>query len=183
MIGDAADSALAIDGAVSRSDRKRSVSNNANEEFYCRYYHGNNHRFGVDYYEFELYSDSGYFRYVNKTTNRGIDRNTRGKDDYILREIFLSPLVVQEFQKIVSNSGILDCSDKLWPEPSNDDGKQELEIRYKGVHVSLMCVEIFSLGFIETTNDVNGLTKYFHVIQDLKALMSTLLKHKKSNFK
>ena len=183
MIENELDSGLAIDDASSRSDRKRSANDNANEEFYCRYYHGNKHRFGVDYYEFELYSDSGYFRYVNKTTNKGIDRNTRDKNDYILREMFLSPLVVEEFQKIVSNSGVLDCSDKLWPEPSNDDGKQELEIRYKGVHVSLMCVEIFSLGFIETTNDVNGLTKYFHVIQDLKTLMSTLLKHKKSNFK
>jgi protein mago nashi len=163
--------------------RKRGSNYISDDEFYCRYYHGNKHRFGVDYYEFELYSDSGYFKYINRTTNKGLDRSTRDRNDYIVREMFISPLIVQEFKKIVSNSGVLDCSDKLWPEPSNDDGKQELEIRYKGVHVSLMCVEIFSLGFVETTNDVDGLTKYFHVIQDLKSLMSTLLKHNKSYFK
>jgi protein mago nashi len=57
--------------------------------------------------------------------------------------VFLSPLVLEQLAKIVSDSEIMEEDDTLWPEPDRF-GRQELEIVYGDKHISFCTNKIGS---------------------------------------
>jgi len=67
-------------------------------EFYLRYYVGHKGKFGHEFLEFEFRED-GKLRYAN---------NSNYKNDTIIRkEVFLTPAVLKECKRIVSESEVL----------------------------------------------------------------------------
>lgn len=68
------------------------------KEFYLRYYVGHKGKFGHEFLEFEFRSD-GKLRYAN---------NSNYKNDTMIRkEVFLTPAVLKECKRIVSESEVL----------------------------------------------------------------------------
>lgn len=67
------------------------------EEFYLRYYVGHKGKFGHEFLEFEFRPD-GKLRYAN---------NSNYKNDTMIRkEVFLTPSVLQECRRIISQSEV-----------------------------------------------------------------------------
>ncbi|KAF2315455.1 hypothetical protein GH714_039299 [Hevea brasiliensis] len=95
------------------------------DEFYLRYYVGHKGKFGHEFLEFEFRPD-GKLRYAN---------NSNYKNDTMIRkEVFLTPAVVKECRRIISESEfcgyviselvqmiwvsqIMKEDDANWPEP------------------------------------------------------------------
>ncbi|KAL8091976.1 hypothetical protein AgCh_034310 [Apium graveolens] len=68
------------------------------EEFYLRYYVGHKGKFGHEFLEFEFRPD-GKLRYAN---------NSNYKNDTMIRkEVFLTPSVLRECRRIISQSEVL----------------------------------------------------------------------------
>ena len=68
-----------------------------NSEFYLRYYVGHKGKFGHEFLEFEFRPD-GKLRYAN---------NSNHKNDTIIRkEVYLSPAVLRECRRIISDSEV-----------------------------------------------------------------------------
>ena len=69
-----------------------------NGEFYLRYYVGHRGKFGHEFLEFEFRPD-GKLRYAN---------NSNYKNDTMIRkEVFLTPAVLKECRRIISESEVL----------------------------------------------------------------------------
>ena len=87
--------------------------------------------------EFEL-QPSGSLRYAN---------NSNYKDESMIRKkLYVNHCVMQEFERIVEDSGILEQDDTLWPEPDRRDGMQEL---------NLFAVVITSVSIAQKLNSVS----------------------------
>lgn len=72
----------------------------AGGEFYLRYYVGHKGKFGHEFLEFEFRPD-GKLRYAN---------NSNYKNDTMIRkEVFLTPSVLKECRRIVSDSEVIIC--------------------------------------------------------------------------
>lgn len=70
----------------------------AGGEFYLRYYVGHKGKFGHEFLEFEFRPD-GKLRYAN---------NSNYKNDTMIRkEVFLTPSVLKECRRIVSDSEVI----------------------------------------------------------------------------
>ncbi|KAI9137602.1 mago nashi-like protein 2 [Paraphysoderma sedebokerense] len=138
----------------------------ANEqEFYVRYYVGHMGRYGHEFLEFE-FASNGKLRYAN---------NSNYKNDTIIKkEMFVSPLMLKELQKIIQESEILKEDDKNWPEP-NRVGKQELEIVLGDHHICFTTSKIGSLAEVQQSSDPEGLRVFYYLIQDLKCLVFSLI--------
>lgn len=68
-----------------------------NDEFYLRYYVGHKGKFGHEFLEFEFRPD-GKLRYAN---------NSNYKNDTMIRkEVFVTPSVLKECRRIVSESEV-----------------------------------------------------------------------------
>lgn len=68
-----------------------------NDEFYLRYYVGHKGKFGHEFLEFEVRPD-GKLRYAN---------NSNYKNDTMIRkEVFVTPSVLKECRRIVSESEV-----------------------------------------------------------------------------
>jgi len=135
-------------------------------EFYLRYYNGHGGKFGHEFVEFE-FRPNGKLRYVNCSKYRG--------DGEIRKEVYVSPLVLRQVEKMVSASSILqEADDALWPPPDRS-GKEELEIFSGRYHVSLACSKIGSLSRIQRSRDPEGLRMFYFLVQDIKALVLTLI--------
>lgn len=70
---------------------------------------------------------SAVLRYANNSNYKN--------DNLIRKEATISPTVVEEIRRIITESEIVQEDDKKWP-PKNRDGKQELEIRLGAFHIS-----------------------------------------------
>lgn len=72
-------------------------STNESEEFYLRYYVGHKGKFGHEFLEFEFRPD-GKLRYAN---------NSNYKNDTMIRkEVFVSPSVLRECRRIITESEV-----------------------------------------------------------------------------
>lgn len=139
------------------------------DNFYVRYYTGHKGKFGHEFMEFEFRPD-GRLRYAN---------NSNYKNDTIIRkQVLVSPAVLREVQRIITESEVLKEDDKDWPEPDRV-GRQELEVVMAGEHISFTCSKIASLSELASAckneSDVEGLKAFYFLVQDLKCLVFSLI--------
>ncbi|KAF1898611.1 hypothetical protein Lal_00023616, partial [Lupinus albus] len=126
-----------------------------NGEFYLRYYVGHKGKFGHEFLEFEFRSD-GKLRYAN---------NSNYKNDTIIRkELYLTPPVLRECRRIISQSEIMKEDDNNWPEPDRV-GRQELEIVMGNEHISFTTSKIGSLMDVQNSADPEGLRIFYYLVQ------------------
>ena len=92
---------------------------------------GHSGRFGHEFLEFDIRvvgdGRSAVARYANNSNYRN--------DSLIRKEMCVSDTVVDEVRRIVRTSEIMKEDDAKWPQ-KNKDGRQELEIRIGGEHIS-----------------------------------------------
>ncbi|KAI3620560.1 hypothetical protein CBS9595_002527 [Malassezia furfur] len=122
-------------------------------DFYVRYYTGHQGRHGHEFLEFEY--SRGRLRYANNSNYRN--------DSLIRKEMWISPLVVQELRRIVEESEIIKEDDARWPK-KNVVGRQELETS-----------KIGSLVEVQESDDPEGLRVMYYLVQDLKCLVFSLI--------
>ncbi|KAK4233891.1 Mago nashi protein [Achaetomium macrosporum] len=143
---------------------------NLNEPFYLRYYSGHQGRFGHEFLEFDFRvvgdGRSATARYANNSNYRN--------DSLIRKEMFVSSLVVDEIKRIIRESEIMKEDDAKWP-TKNKDGKQELEIRLGNDHISFETAKIGSINDVTESADPEGLRVFYYLVQDLKALVFSLI--------
>lgn len=82
--------------------------------------------------------------------------------------------VIEEMRRIILDSEISQESDKEWPEP-NRNGKQELEIRLGKQHLEFETAKLGALSEIQESDDAEGLRVFHFLVQDLKALVLSLI--------
>eukprot|EP00158_Paraphelidium_tribonemae_P000389 Partr_v1_DN22004_c0_g1_i1_m44251 putative Mago nashi len=136
------------------------------DEFYLRYYVGHTGRHGHEFLEFEFQPD-GRCRYAN---------NSNYKNDTMIRkEMRVSPAIMAQLKKIVTESGILECTDdSQWPE-ADSVGRQELEIVCGNEHISFVTSKLGSLLDVNQSNDPEGLRAFYYLVQDLKCMIISLI--------
>ncbi|CAN8101710.1 unnamed protein product [Discula destructiva] len=141
-----------------------------NEGFYLRYYSGHSGRFGHEFLEFDFRvvgdGRSAVARYANNSNYRN--------DSLIRKEMCVSSLVIDEIRRIIKSSEILKEDDGKWPQ-KNKDGRQELEIKIGGEHISFETAKIGSLVDVTESADPEGLRVFYYLVQDLKALVFSLI--------
>ncbi|KAK9467239.1 Mago nashi protein [Lipomyces arxii] len=140
------------------------------EPFYVRYYSGHAGKFGHEFLEFDFRvqgdGESAIARYANNSNYRN--------DSLIRKEMCVSALVVQQLKKIIMDCEIMKEDDAKWPE-KNKEGKQELEIRLGQEHISFETSKIGSLNDVQSSDDPEGLRVFYYLVQDLKALIFSLI--------
>lgn len=139
----------------------------ASTDFYCRYFVGHKGRVS-EFMEIEIYGD-GKIRYAN-SSNYG-SRNS----SIIRKEVVVSDTVIKEIKRIIEDSTVMDQSDKKWPEPSREDGRQELEIKTGSEHIYFTCSKLKSLVDIQNNEDEKGLLIFYYTVQDLKTFIFSLI--------
>lgn len=137
----------------------------AKGDFYVRYYTGNRGRFGPEFLEFE-FTSAGRLRYANNSNYRN--------DTLIRKEVYVSPIVIEELRRIITTSEIIKEDDSHWPEPSKN-GKQELEIVNGEQHICFVTSKIGSFSEVQQCEDPNGLSTFYYLVQDLKAFVFSLI--------
>ncbi|EGP92029.1 unnamed protein product [Zymoseptoria tritici ST99CH_1A5] len=146
------------------------ATNSAPDAFYVRYYSGHSGRFGHEFLEFDFRvvgdGRSAVARYANNSNYRN--------DSLIRKEMCVSTLLVQEIKRIIKDSEIMKEDDTKWPQ-KNKDGRQELEIRLGGEHISFETAKIGSLVDVNESEDPEGLRVFYYLVQDLKALVFSLI--------
>ncbi|KZT60517.1 Mago nashi protein [Calocera cornea HHB12733] len=134
------------------------------DPFYIRYYTGHSGRHGHEFLEFEYHQ--GRLRYANNSNYRN--------DSLIRKEMYISPIVVQELKRIIETSDITKEDDANWPKKSIV-GKQELEVRIGKEHISFETAKIGSLVEVQESEDPDGLRTFYYLVQDLKCLIFSLI--------
>lgn len=86
----------------------------------------------------------------------------------------VSKSVLDELARIVATSDVLKSDDSAWPEPDRV-GRQELEVVLGNEHISFTCAKIGTLAEIASTADPEGLRAFYHLVQDLKCLVFSLI--------
>ncbi|KAH7727534.1 mago nashi protein [Aphelenchoides avenae] len=136
-----------------------------NNDFYVRYYVGHKGKFGHEFLEFEFRPD-GKLRYAN---------NSNYKNDTLIRkEVYVSPIVMEELRRIIDDSEIMKEDDSNWPEPDRV-GRQELEVLNGDEHVSFTTSKIGCLVDVNASKDPEGLRSFYYLVQDLKCLVFSLI--------
>ncbi|KAI3389495.1 hypothetical protein SNEBB_003674 [Seison nebaliae] len=150
----------------SRSESESSETSIGDDDaIYVRYYVGHKGIFGHEFLEFE-FRDNGKMRYAN---------NSNYKNDTLIRkEVYVTPLIMDELKRIVTESDIMNEDDNNWPEP-NRVGKQELEIVIGRQHISFTTSKIGSLIDTSKSNDPLGLKCFYYLVQDLKCLVFSII--------
>ncbi|CAD6884227.1 unnamed protein product [Tilletia controversa] len=136
----------------------------ANDEFYVRYYAGHRGQHGHEFLEFEY--SRGRLRYANNSNYRN--------DSLIRKEVWISPMMVSELKRIVSESEIMKEDDAKWPK-KNIVGRQELEIKVGKEHISFETAKIGSLVDVQESEDPEGLRVFYFLVQDLRCLILSLI--------
>ncbi|XP_004306980.1 PREDICTED: protein mago nashi homolog isoform 1 [Fragaria vesca subsp. vesca] len=138
-----------------------------NSEFYLRYYVGHKGKFGHEFLEFEFRPD-GKLRYAN---------NSNYKNDTIIRkEVYVTPAVVRECRRIITESEIMKEDDQNWPEPDRI-GRQELEIVMGNEHISFTTSKIGSLVDVQGSKDPEGLRIFYYLVQVGKYALFMILEY------
>ncbi|RLN47391.1 hypothetical protein BBJ29_001951 [Phytophthora kernoviae] len=135
------------------------------DDFYVRYYVGHRGKFGHEFMEFEFRA-GGKLRYANNSNYK--------KDSMIRKEVMVSPSVIEEVKRIISDSEVTKEDDKDWPEPDRV-GRQELEVVLGDDHISFTCAKIGSLLDVQDSKDPEGLRVLYYLVQDLKCLVFSLI--------
>ncbi|BBG97339.1 mago nashi family protein [Prunus dulcis] len=136
-----------------------------NSEFYLKVLRGAQGQVRHEFLEFEFRPD-GKLRYAN---------NSNYKNDTIIRkEVYVTPAVVRECRRIISESEILKEDDVNWPEPDRV-GRQELEIVMGNEHISFTTSKIGSLVDVQSSKDPEGLRIFYYLVQDLKCFVFSLI--------
>ncbi|KAH6968826.1 Mago nashi protein [Fusarium avenaceum] len=142
----------------------------SNEPFYLRYYSGHMGRFGHEFLEFDFRvvgdGRSAVARYANNSNYRN--------DSLIRKEMCVSSIIVDEIKRIIKTSEITKEDDSKWPQ-KNKDGRQELEIRIGNDHIAFETAKIGSLVDVTESADPEGLRVFYYLVQDLKALVFSLI--------
>ncbi|CAN1229188.1 Protein mago nashi homolog 2 [Linum perenne] len=139
----------------SELEKETKMASEDEGEFYLRYYVGHKGKFGHEFLEFEFRPD-GKLRYAN---------NSNYKNDTMIRkEVFLSPAVLKECRRIISDSEIMKEDDNNWPEPDRV-GRQELEIVMGNEHISFTTSKIGSLVDVQSSKDPEGLRIFYYLVQ------------------
>lgn len=82
--------------------------------------------------------------------------------------------MIKEIKRIIKESEIMKEDDAKWPQ-KNKDGRQELEIRMGNEHISFETAKIGSLVDVQESSDPEGLRVFYYLVQDLKALVFSLI--------
>ncbi|KAM0096120.1 Protein mago nashi 2 [Aspergillus fumigatus] len=109
---------------------------------------------------------SAAVRYANNSNYRN--------DSLIRKEMCVSSAMIQEVKRIIKESEIMKEDDSKWPQ-KNKDGRQELEIRLGNEHISFETAKIGSLVDVTESADPEGLRVFYYLVQDLKALIFSLI--------
>ncbi|KAJ5937778.1 Protein mago nashi [Penicillium verhagenii] len=88
--------------------------------------------------------------------------------------VCVSSAMIQEIRRIIKESEIMKEDDSKWPQ-KNKDGRQELEIRLGSEHISFETAKIGSLVDVTESADPEGLRVFYYLVQDLKALIFSLI--------
>lgn len=88
--------------------------------------------------------------------------------------VCVSSVIIEEIKRIIKSSEILKEDDGKWPQ-KNKDGRQELEIKMGGDHISFETAKIGSLHDVTESADPEGLRVFYYLVQDLKALVFSLI--------
>lgn len=88
--------------------------------------------------------------------------------------MYVSSQVIDEIKRIIKSSEIMKEDDEKWPQ-KNKDGKQELEIRIGNEHISFETAKIGSINDVTESADPEGLRVFYYLVQDLKALVFSLI--------
>ena len=135
---------------------------------YIRYY--TEHSYGDEFFEFEIKAQkngTARLRYAN------------GSDIIIRKEVYLSSAVLDEFERIVRTSGILELPkdvDKRWPTPDGRTGSQELDVLLGDSDcIAWRTIKIFSLSEISRSKDPSSLEIFHNLVQDLKSFVLSLI--------
>ncbi|PNP78127.1 hypothetical protein FNYG_08590 [Fusarium nygamai] len=127
-------------------------------------------RFGHEFLEFDFRvvgdGRSAVARYANNSNYRN--------DSLIRKEMCVSSVVVDEIKRIIKTSEITKEDDSKWPQ-KNKDGRQELEIRIGNDHIAFETAKIGSLVDVTESADPEGLRVFYYLVQDLKALVFSLI--------
>ncbi|KAG9026199.1 hypothetical protein FRB95_009314 [Tulasnella sp. JGI-2019a] len=156
------------------------------DPFYLRYYVGHSGKHGHEFLEFEY--SHGRLRYANNSNYRN--------ESLIRKEMWISPLMIQELKRIIEASDIVKSDDpsvvdsaarliyfilsvvreddNKWPKKSIV-GKQELEIRLGSDHIAFETAKIGSLVDVNDSQDPEGLRVFYYLVQDLKCLLFSLI--------
>lgn len=86
----------------------------------------------------------------------------------------VSSLMIAELKRMIRESEILKEDDTKWPR-KNKDGRQELEIKIGNDGISFETAKIGSLVDVTDSEDPEGLRVFYYLVQDLKALMFSLI--------
>ncbi|KAL7714134.1 Protein mago nashi [Entamoeba marina] len=126
------------------------------DDFFLRYYNGHKGSFGHEFYSFEILGN-GELRYNNNTRYR--------HEQTISKRVILSKLVIQTIKEMIESSKVLELDDSKWPE-ENEDGLQELEIKYGSTHISFStCI----------SPDPQGLLSFYYLVQDLRTMVLAMI--------
>lgn len=86
----------------------------------------------------------------------------------------VSHVLIAEIKRIIKDSEIMKEDDSRWPQ-KNKDGRQELEIRMGHEHISFETAKIGSMVDVTDSSDPDGLRVFYYLVQDLKALVFSLI--------
>ncbi|PWN99554.1 putative mago nashi protein [Tilletiopsis washingtonensis] len=136
----------------------------ASSDFYLRYYIGHEGRHGHEWLEFEY--NRGRLRYANNSNYRN--------ESLLRKEMWVSPLLVEELRRLVQESEIMKEDDGKWPK-KNIVGRQELEVRLGNEHISFETAKLGSLVEVQDSEDPEGLRVFYYLVQDLKCLIFSLI--------
>jgi len=135
------------------------------DEFYLRYYVGHHGAFGHEFLEFEL-RPNGLLRYANNSSYKG--------DRLILKEVTVSPSVMNEIRRIVAESEIMGEDDSNWPE-ATEDGRQDIEIILGGSRISFVTSKLGSLIEVEQLECAESIKRLYYLVQDLRCFVISLI--------
>ena len=88
--------------------------------------------------------------------------------------MYTNQIVLDEVKKIINDSGILNHNNSKWPKPDKT-GKQTLEVQIDGKSYKYQTSKIGSFSEVQNCEDPEGLTVFFYLVQDLKALVFSLV--------
>ncbi|KAL1646887.1 Protein mago nashi 2 [Diplodia intermedia] len=159
-----------------------------NDQFYVRYYSGHSGRFGHEFLEFDFRTvgdgRSATARYANNSNYRNdslIRKESKPTDCFLvctqanhLAAVCVSSTIIAEIKRIIKESEIMKEDDAKWPQ-KNKDGRQELEIKLGNEHISFETAKIGSLVDVTESADPEGLRVFYYLVQDLKALVFSLI--------
>ncbi|KAL4529697.1 hypothetical protein Ndes2526A_g04462 [Nannochloris sp. 'desiccata'] len=92
----------------------------------------------------------------------------------IRKEMYVSPIVLNELKRIVEDSEVMKEDDSKWPEPDRV-GRQELEVVLGGEHISFATTKLGSLLQVQSSEDPEGLRVFYYLIQDIKCMAFSLI--------